>query len=116
MTFSELSWKILEAKILYYDPVAELASLPMLSDAEYDNLEVEYLKRCKAEGHVNYLVHKQYPGFEDVGFDKACMEVDWNRPSSAVALNRLYIKANVDVQFRRSFGPWAPWKGVKSGL
>lgn len=102
--FIKLGWKIIEAKILYYDPPAELeqyANDNMLTDYEYDQMEVEYLRLCKELGEQNTVVHKEYSGLEVDG--DGMMEVDWTRPSVNCALNKLYNKANIPEKDRRYF-------------
>lgn len=79
--FSDLSWKIIEAKILYYQPDTSwdksFIEQKMLTDAQYDEIEKQYLTTCRELGEENDLVHKSYPGFEDVPGD-GMMEVDWD--------------------------------------
>lgn len=81
--YIDLSWKIIEAKVLYYQPSTnwEQAFIDerMPTDAQYDLMEQEYLKACREIGENNDLVHKAYPGFEDVPGD-GMMEVDWEDP------------------------------------
>lgn len=95
MTFNEkrhiqLSWKIIEAKILYYSP-GEISesfineNLP--SDADYDAMELEYLYLCRLLGLENTVVHKEHPGFKAPG--KGMLEVDWTRPSVLLAYDKL---------------------------
>ena len=93
---AELSWRILELKILYYQcPVAleDYAENNLPSDDEYDRLEQEYLKLCLELGVENTLVHKGYAGLDVPG--EGMMEIDWSRPSVDNALERLYILAGL---------------------
>lgn len=95
---------LLEAKILYYQPPIELvdyAAEHTPSDQEYDRWEVEYLELCRELGVENTLVHKSWPGFEDVPGD-GMMEVDWSRPSADCALQAIYRKAGIPEGARRS--------------
>lgn len=49
--FAKLSWKLLEAKILYYlFPLRE-----NISDIEYDKLEKEYLQYCNETDTLNTI-------------------------------------------------------------
>ena len=81
--YNDLIWKIIEAKILYYQPDADwtegFADGKMPTDAQYDELEKQYLTLCRELGEENSLVHKGYPGFEDIPGD-GMMEIDWEDP------------------------------------
>ncbi len=81
--YNSLIWKIIEAKILYYQPDVEwkggFVDSKMPTDAEYDMLEQSYLTLCRELEEENTLVHKTYPGFEDVVGD-GMMEIDWDDP------------------------------------
>ena len=113
--FIELSWRILEAKIIYYSPPVELLGKGLeITDQEYDSMELEYLNLCVKLGKVNNVVHKEYPGFDFDKIGSGMMEVDWNRPSCSAALKRLYIKANVPEELRREFGTWHSKERKKS--
>lgn len=82
-SFIDISWKIIEAKILYYQPNPEwdqeFIDNKMPTDSDYDDLEQGYLTICGELGEYNDLVHKAYPGFEDVLGD-GMMEVNWDDP------------------------------------
>lgn len=81
--YNDLIWQIIEAKILYYQPDVEwvggFVDSRMPTDAEYDNLEQSYLTICREMGEENTLVHKQYPGFEDIT-GEGMMEIDLEDP------------------------------------
>lgn len=101
--FARLSWKILEAKIMYYQPPVELheyVEKHMPSDEVYDDMEIRYLTLCKELNKPNTLVHKHYHGLEVDG--NGMMEVDWSRPSCSAALEKLYIKAGIPKEVRKS--------------
>lgn len=79
--YIELSYHIIEHKIMYYYP--ELIKVGYhrgleISDDAYDALEIEYLKLCKELGEKNTVVHKGYAGLEVEG--PGMMEVDFTRP------------------------------------
>lgn len=78
--FCYLSWEILKNKVLYYRPTNKyLKKYKMVSDEEYDNMEIEYLKLCLTLGKPNTLVHKEYEEFKEAGV--GMMEIDQDRPS-----------------------------------
>lgn len=90
--YVQIGWQIIEYKVAYYMPerVAETKrERYTISDALYDELEIEYLTLCKKLGKPNTLVHKTYPGFEDVDHSKAMMEIDIERPSVQLVLEKL---------------------------
>lgn len=69
--FIELSWKLLKAKVIYYlYPCRD-----NISDFEYDHLERQYLKGCK-ELHKENTIQNM-------------VEVDQNRPSVKLVINKL---------------------------
>jgi len=77
-----LAYMLIEYKIMYYYP--ELIKEGYrhgltITDHEYDALELEYLTLCKSLKQKNTVVHKAYPGFEDVA-GEGMMEVDFKRP------------------------------------
>ena len=110
----ELGWKILEAKILYYEPPAELMNAGLdISDSEYDSMELEYLGLCVRLNKPNTVVHKEYPGFDFNKIGHGMMEVDWSRPSASAALRKLYVKAGIPENQRRDFGTWHSSKRKK---
>lgn len=103
--FAELSWKLIEAKILYYSCPAELINCGLeISDAEYDKMEHEYLSLCVKLNRPNTISHDNYSLYP--GLEAGMMEVDWNRPSVSCALKRLYIKAGIPEEQHRDFGTW----------
>lgn len=84
-----LSWKIIKHKLLYYQPSSKYKKkFKPISDDEYDALEKEYLLLCKELGKPNTVVHKDYAGLEVEG--DGMMEVDLNRPSVKLVLDKLY--------------------------
>ena len=92
--FIELTYKIIEAKVLYYNE--ELISpgyrkALRVSDDIYDQWEVEYLKLCKKLGYKNAVVHKVYAGLEDVP-GEGMMEVDFKRPVVHLVMRKWGIK------------------------
>lgn len=89
--FTKLSWKILEHKILYYEPEKFKMSFlnkKSIPDNEYDVLEIRYLELCRELKRPNYLVHKEYEQFKDVE-DISMIELDWKRPSVNRAFDKL---------------------------
>ena len=92
--FIELSYRIIECKILYYNE--ELIAPGYrerlgVTDEEYDKMEMEYLRLCKLLGYPNTVVHKSY-GALGGGEDTAMMEVDYTRPSVHLVLRKWGIK------------------------
>ena len=87
-----ISWQLLEYKIMYYreDQVhhSHHAAL-VITDASYDALEVKYLMLCRELDLPNTLVHKGYPGLEDLVDDGSMFEVDEDRPSVQLAMDKL---------------------------
>jgi len=79
--FNKLSWDILKHKVIYYKPSDKYKKklAKSISDEEYDQMEIEYLKLCKELGKPNTLVHKEYAGLDSCG--DGMMEIDENRPS-----------------------------------
>jgi hypothetical protein len=76
--FVKLCWWLIERKVAYYRPEAVHASWkPLLecSDDDYDAAEQRYLTLCRELERDNTIVHKGYPGFEDVP-GAGMMEVD----------------------------------------
>jgi hypothetical protein len=90
--FIALSWRLIEWKVAYYkgDLVnpARRADYEV-SDDEYDAAEVRYLTLCRKLNRRNTIVHKGWPGFEDVGTEHAMMEVDESRPSVRLVIAKL---------------------------
>lgn len=74
-----LSWTILKHKVIYYRPDRKYLKKrgKPISDAEYDELEKEYLESCEKNNLPNTLVHKSYDGKDVQGM----MEIDLARPS-----------------------------------
>lgn len=88
---TRLGWWLIERKVAYYKPEA-LHTTRMhdyvVSDDEYDAAEVRYLELCRKLGLPNTIVHKGWPGFEDVE-DRSMMEIDATRPSVQLVLKKL---------------------------
>ncbi len=90
--FVRLGWWLIERKVAYYKP--ELVHAGWYgkyecSDDEYDAAEQRYLTLCRELGHMNTIVHKKYPGFEDLDFSRVMMEVDMTRPSVQLVVRKL---------------------------
>lgn len=90
--FIRLSWKLIEWKAAYYQP--ECVHPSRLSDVtatddEYDAAEVRYLTLCRKLDKTNTVVHKPYPGFEDLITERAMVELDETRPSVQLAMRKL---------------------------
>lgn len=93
----ELSWRLIEYKAMYYAPELVHASWHdhlTVSDELYDGLEVRYLGLCRETGRPNTIVHKAYPGYDDVPGD-GMMEIDRDRPSVRLVLRKLAEKRRV---------------------
>jgi hypothetical protein len=87
-----LSWKLIEWKVAYYKPEAIHSSRYGdydVSDEVYDAAEVRYLTLCRELNARNTIVHKGWPGFEDVGTADAMVEFDETRPSVQLVLAKL---------------------------
>lgn len=69
--FIDISWKLIEAKILYY----KFPCCVILSDSEYDSLEKEYLTLCKELKEPNTV--------------QSMVGVDMSKPSVQTALVKL---------------------------
>lgn len=111
--FCELGWRLIDLKVAYYKPeLVHESWLPKVtvSDDDYDVMEQRYLTLCRelqvkhakenpgsTPYPVNSNVHKRYPGFDDVGYDHAMMEVDMTRPSVQLVIHKL----GLDQQTRR---------------
>lgn len=61
----------------------------VIDDDTYDAHELRYLTLCRKLGRPNSVVHKTYPGFEDVDYSTAMMEVDVTRPSVQLVMAKL---------------------------
>jgi hypothetical protein len=86
-----LGWWLLERKVAYYMPEAVHTSWGdrfVTPDDLYDQQEKRYLELCREHGKENTIVHKGYPGFEDVP-GSGMMEVDVTRPSVQLVLKKL---------------------------
>lgn len=89
--FVDLSWKLIEYKIFYYQPGMVHESwfdILTIPDEQYDTLERRYLTLCVKLKHRNTVVHKKYSditGYEGNGM----MEIDINRPSVQLVTNKL---------------------------
>lgn len=92
--FCKLCWWLLERKIAYYRPEAVHESRwddVITPDDIYDVQEIRYLTLARALGRTNTLVHKGYPGFEDMlePPHDPMMEIDTARPSVQLAMAKL---------------------------
>lgn len=105
--FCALGWKLIEWKVAYYRPEAVHESRRAdyeVSDETYDAAEVRYLTLCRKLQEVNAkdplyadcgpyplnsVVHKGWPGFEDLVGPHTMMEVDEDRPSVQLVMAKL---------------------------
>lgn len=89
---TRLCWWLIERKVVYYMPEAVHSSRwgdYTVSDDEYDAAEVRYLTLCRKLNQPNTIVHKGWPGFEDLDASRAMMEVDVDRPSVQLVMAKL---------------------------
>lgn len=89
---TELGWRLIEWKVAYYKPEKVHRTRKAdyeIDDHTYDAHEQRYLTLCRELGVPNTVVHKAYPGFEDVSLEHAMMEVDVKRPSVQLVLRKL---------------------------
>jgi hypothetical protein len=99
---TRLSWRLIEWKVAYYRPDSVHFSRRAdfeVSDEDYDAAEVRYLSLCRKLGLTNTLVHKGWPGFEDMYEPRGnypdgtpmgpMMEVDEDRPSVQLVMAKL---------------------------
>lgn len=87
-----LSWRLIEYKVAYYAGQHVHKSRKAdcdVSDDTFDAYEKRYLTLCRELGEPNTLVHKRYPGFEDLDGLGAMMEVDYSRPSVQLVISKL---------------------------
>lgn len=89
-----LSWWLIERKVAYYMPeVLHDTWKPYVicEDWEYDEAEKRYLTLVRELGSTNTLVHKTWPGFEDLMLPPhdPMMEVDRERPSVQLVIHKL---------------------------
>jgi len=87
-----LTWRIIEWKVAYYMPEKVHPTWGTkfeVADDIYDQSEIRYLELCRKLGLPNTLVHKGYPGFEDVDHSRAMFEVDLTRPSVQLVMRRM---------------------------
>jgi hypothetical protein len=87
-----LSWKLIEWKVAYYKPEAVHPSRRkdyVIDDETYDAHERRYMTLCRKLGLPNTVVHKQYPEFPVEPQDRPMMEVDVERNSVKLVLNKL---------------------------
>jgi hypothetical protein len=89
-----LTWKLIEWKVAYYKPEAIHSSRLgdfEVSDEVYDAAELRYLTLCRKLGKRNTIVHKGWPGFQDLlgPPNTPMMEVDTDRPSVQLVLAKL---------------------------
>jgi hypothetical protein len=97
--YVKLCWWLIERKVAYYKPELVHASWKHIldcSDDDYDAAEQRYLTLCRELKLWNMIVHKKYPGFEDVPGD-GMMEVDETRPGIQLVIGKLQL----DEQTRR---------------
>jgi hypothetical protein len=106
--FAALSWKLIEWKVAYYFPEKVHKTWRKdceVSDETYDAAEVRYLTLvrklreqraadplyadCEPPLAINTIVHKGWPGFEDIGTEHAMVEVDETRPSVQLVMAKL---------------------------
>ncbi len=90
--FNALSWRLIEWKVAYYLPERVHVSWGeafTVSDEEYDRAEVRYLTLCRKLQRPNTVVHKEWPGFEDISLEHAMTEVDETRPSVQLVITKL---------------------------
>lgn len=106
----QLGWWLIERKVAYYKPEAVHTTRTndyVVSDEEYDAAEERHLKLIRKlqlkndkkppyEGFVgpyplNSVVHKGWPGFEDMlePPNRPMMEIDDTRPSVQLVLKKL---------------------------
>lgn len=78
-----------------------------ISDSDYDNFELKYLKLCKELNQPNTLVHKHYPEFSDIS-ENGMLEIDFSRSSVQLVerkltqpkyINEVQTKQEVDTLF-----------------
>lgn len=89
---TRLGWRLIEWKVAYYKPEAVHSSRRKdyeVSDDTYDAAEVRYLTLCRKLKQPNTIVHKGWPGFEDLDSSRAMMEVDVDRPSVQLVMAKL---------------------------
>jgi hypothetical protein len=89
--FVALCWKLIEWKVAYYRPEFVHRSRRkelVIDDETYDAHEQRYLTLCRELGKPNTIVHKGYPGFDDIE-GPGMMEVDMTRPSVQLVLRKL---------------------------
>lgn len=89
---TQLGWRIIEWKVAYYKPECAHPQRRKdyeISDDDYDAAEVRYLTLCRVLGKRNSVVHKKWPGFEDVDCTEAMMEADETRPSVQLVMAKL---------------------------
>jgi hypothetical protein len=106
--FTALGWRLIEWKVAYYKPEYVHSSRFKdydVTDEVYDAAEVRYLTLvrilreqraadpffadCPHPLVTNTIVHKKWPGFDDVGYEHAMMEVDMTRPSVQLVVSKL---------------------------
>lgn len=83
-----LGWKIIEHKLMYYYPELvrrEHHNKLTITDEEYDQLEIRYLKICRKFGFENTVVHKDY-GIRTKG--TGMQELDFTRPSVLLVVQK----------------------------
>lgn len=90
----KLCWKLIAYKVAYYQPesVHEQRKADYeIDDHTYDAYELRYLTLCRELGEQNTLVHKSYPGFEDMLTrpHDPMMEIDISRPSVQLVMMKL---------------------------
>lgn len=102
--FVQLSWKIIEWKVAYYKPEHVHPSRRKdyeVSDEVYDEAEVRYLTLCRKLDHLNTVVHKGWPGFEDLVGPHTMVEVDEDRYSVRLVISKLSSPKRTRRKYRR---------------
>lgn len=87
-----LGWKIIAWKVAYYAPERVHPTRRKdyeIDDEAYDKAEVRYLELCRALGLPNTVVHKGWPGYEDLVTEQTMVELDYERPSVRLVLSKL---------------------------
>jgi hypothetical protein len=91
--FRELGWRLIEWKVSYYKPEVVHPTRSkdcVVTDEVYDAAEVRYLTLCRKLNQLNTIVHKGWPGFEDLTeAGHAMMEGDETRPSVQLVMAKL---------------------------
>lgn len=82
--YIELSYRIIEAKIMYYYPELIRAGFHeglTISDDEFDKMQIEYLTLCRDNDFENTVCHNYFPGLDEITVrGRGMFEVDFKRP------------------------------------